>query len=187
MREAQGRSAGASAGAGERGGRPVRLSALMPTPVAVVLAAPMSAVAAVAAVPLGGAIAIGLLVVGVLVVLGLLVAMAALLREAAALRREAATLAAETVRSRAELVELRRLVEVELARVQVLTGSAEALSDAVGSVSRIATSAAVTPVIKAVAIGAGAARAGRRLRRRVPVVADVRSGADQAAVATSRR
>lgn len=54
----------------------------------------------------------------------------------------------------------------ELARVDDLVGSAEAITETVGSASRIAHAAFATPLIKVLAFGAGTARAGRRLRGR---------------------
>jgi hypothetical protein len=54
----------------------------------------------------------------------------------------------------------------ELDRVDDLVGSAEALSETVGSASRLAQAAMSAPLIKLMALGAGTARAGRRLRGR---------------------
>lgn len=54
----------------------------------------------------------------------------------------------------------------ELQRVDDLVGSAEALSETVGSAGRLAQAAVSAPLIKLMAIGAGTARAGRRLRGR---------------------
>lgn len=53
----------------------------------------------------------------------------------------------------------------ELERVDDLIGSAEALTETVGSASRLAHAALATPIIKVLAFGAGTARAGRRLRK----------------------
>ena len=53
----------------------------------------------------------------------------------------------------------------ELARVDDLVGSAEALTETVGSAARLAHAALANPLIKVMAFGAGTARAGRRLRR----------------------
>lgn len=53
----------------------------------------------------------------------------------------------------------------ELARVDDLVGSAEAITETVGSASRLAHAALATPLIKVLAFGAGTARAGRRFRR----------------------
>lgn len=53
----------------------------------------------------------------------------------------------------------------ELDRVDDLIGSAEALTETVGSASRLAHAALATPIIKVLAFGAGTARAGRRLRK----------------------
>jgi hypothetical protein len=53
----------------------------------------------------------------------------------------------------------------ELDRVDDLIGSAEAITETVGSATRLAHTAFATPVIKIMALGAGTARAGRRIRR----------------------
>jgi malonyl CoA-acyl carrier protein transacylase len=52
----------------------------------------------------------------------------------------------------------------ELERVDDLVGSAEVLTETVGSAGRLAQAAVSTPLIKLMAFGAGTARAGRRLR-----------------------
>ncbi|HET9075965.1 MAG TPA: hypothetical protein VFN68_03455 [Acidimicrobiales bacterium] len=52
----------------------------------------------------------------------------------------------------------------ELARVDDLIGSAEAITETVGTASRLAHATLATPLIKLLAFGAGTARAGRRLR-----------------------
>lgn len=53
----------------------------------------------------------------------------------------------------------------ELARVDDLIGSAEAITETVGTASRLAHATLATPLIKILAFGAGTARAGRRFRR----------------------
>jgi methyl-accepting chemotaxis protein len=53
----------------------------------------------------------------------------------------------------------------ELDRVDDLIGSAEAITETVGSASRVAHAALATPLIKLLAFGAGTARAGRRFRK----------------------
>jgi methyl-accepting chemotaxis protein len=53
----------------------------------------------------------------------------------------------------------------ELDRVDDLIGSAEAISDTVESATRLAHTALATPLIKVMAIGAGTARVGRKLRK----------------------
>ena len=52
----------------------------------------------------------------------------------------------------------------ELQRVDDLVGSAEAITETVGSASRVAHAALAGPLIKVLAYGAGTARAGRRIR-----------------------
>ncbi len=53
----------------------------------------------------------------------------------------------------------------ELDRVDDLIGSAEAITETVGSASRVAHAVLATPLIKVLAFGAGTARAGRRFRK----------------------
>ena len=53
----------------------------------------------------------------------------------------------------------------ELDRVDDLVGSAEAITETVGSASRVAHAVLAAPLIKVLAFGAGTARAGRRLRK----------------------
>jgi methyl-accepting chemotaxis protein len=53
----------------------------------------------------------------------------------------------------------------ELDRVDDLIGSAEAISDTVESASKLAHTALATPLIKVMALGAGTARVGRKLRK----------------------
>ena len=52
----------------------------------------------------------------------------------------------------------------ELQRVDDLVGSAEAITETVGSASRVAHAVLASPLIKVLAFGAGTARAGRRMR-----------------------
>lgn len=97
-----------------------------------------------------------------------LLAMAALslARTAAQLRDLASELSdhAEVVLGAVEDTVVR--ARAELDRVDDLVGSAEAISQTVGSASRLAQAAVSTPLIKIMAFGAGTARAGRRLRGR---------------------
>jgi hypothetical protein len=53
----------------------------------------------------------------------------------------------------------------ELDRVDDLIGSAEAISETVESATKLAHTALSTPLIKVMALGAGTARVGRKLRR----------------------
>jgi methyl-accepting chemotaxis protein len=53
----------------------------------------------------------------------------------------------------------------ELDRVDDLVGSAEAISETVESATRLAHTALTTPLIKVMALGAGTARVGRKLRK----------------------
>lgn len=53
----------------------------------------------------------------------------------------------------------------ELDRVDDLVGSAEAISETVESATRLAHTALATPLIKVMALRAGTARAGKKLRK----------------------
>ncbi len=64
-----------------------------------------------------------------------------------------------------DLQETAATAREELARVDDLVGSAEALTETVGSAARLARTALANPLIKVMAFRAGTARAGRRLRR----------------------
>jgi hypothetical protein len=113
----------------------------------------------------GTAVVIGITVAATLVVLGLLWAALSLLRTARQLRILADELANHTavVLDSVEVAMTR--AQGDLDRVDDLIGSAEAINQAVGSTSRLARLAFSGPLIKIMALRAGTARAGRRLRR----------------------
>ncbi|HUJ67191.1 MAG TPA: hypothetical protein VLX59_16720 [Acidimicrobiales bacterium] len=99
-------------------------------------------------------------------------ALAVLLGAALSLRRSARDLQAladeladhaSTVIGEAEATIAR--ARGELDRVDDLIGSAEAISDTVESATRLAHTALATPLIKVMALGAGTARVGRKLRK----------------------
>lgn len=101
------------------------------------------------------------------VVVALLAAAAvSLARTAARLRDLASELSehAEVVLGAVEETVVR--ARAELDRVDDLVGSAEVLTQTVGTAGRLAQAAVSTPLIKIMAFGAGTARAGRRLRGR---------------------
>jgi hypothetical protein len=110
------------------------------------------------------AVAIGVTVVATLVVVALALAARSLIRTAGRLRLLAEELETRSASVLGEVEDTVRQAREELARVDDLVGSAEAISDRVGSASRLAQTAVSAPLIKAVAFGAGTARAGRRLR-----------------------
>ncbi len=67
------------------------------------------------------------------------------------------------------IIEMERAVartNLELHRVDGVVSTAESISNTVDSASRLAYVALSNPVVKAISIGAGTARATRRLRRR---------------------
>jgi hypothetical protein len=100
-----------------------------------------------------------------LVVVALLGAAVSLRRSAAQLRvlTEELSEHAAVVMGEAEatLTRARR----ELDRVDDLVGSAEAITETVGSATRLAHNALAAPLIKVMAFRAGTARAGKRLRK----------------------
>ena len=111
------------------------------------------------------AAAVAITVVSTVVVLLLLGAALSLRRSARELRmlvEEMSDHAAAVIGDAEETIARAR---GELDRVDDLIGSAEAITETVGSASRVAHAVLATPLIKVLAFGAGTARAGRRLRR----------------------
>lgn len=109
--------------------------------------------------------AIAVAVVSTVAVLALIGAAVSLRRSARELRLLADELSEHAA---AVLGEVERTVDEargELARVDDLIGSAEAITETVGSASRLAHAAVATPMIKVMALAAGTARAGRRIRK----------------------
>lgn len=111
------------------------------------------------------AVAIVVSAVSAVVIVVLLVAALSLRRSARDLRLliEEMTDHASAVIGAAE--ETISRAQGELARVDDLIGSAEAITETVGTASRLAHATLATPLIKLLAFGAGTARAGRRLRK----------------------
>jgi methyl-accepting chemotaxis protein len=110
------------------------------------------------------AAAVAVTVVSTAVVLTLLGAALSLRRSARELRllvEEMTDHAADVIGAAEDTIARAR---GELDRVDDLVGSAEALTETVGSASRVAHAVLAVPLIKALAFGAGTARAGRRLR-----------------------
>jgi hypothetical protein len=121
--------------------------------------------ALIGTVSANSAVAIGVAVVATVVVLALLFAAVSLLRTARRLRVLADELAAHTATTLTDVEDAMARAQGELDRVDDLIGSAEAITNTVGATSRLARLAFAGPVIKVMALGAGTARAGRRLRR----------------------
>lgn len=111
------------------------------------------------------AAAVALTVVSTAVVLTLLGASVSLRRSARELRMLVEEMQdhAASVIGEAEVTIAR--ARGELDRVDDLIGSAEAITETVGSASRVAHAVLAAPLIKLLAFGAGTARAGRRFRR----------------------
>jgi len=118
-----------------------------------------------AAVSAGTAVVIAITVAATLVVLGLLWAACSLLRTARQLQLLADELADHTALVLTSVEVAMSRAQGDLDRVDDLIGSAEAINQAVGSTSRLAQLAFSGPLIKLMALRAGTARAGRRLRR----------------------
>jgi hypothetical protein len=103
--------------------------------------------------------------VTVAVLTGVLATVAVLLARALAdLRRAADVVRAEVVPLVAELRDAVRDAGHEVDRVDRLVSSAEQLGDAVDGAQRLAYRTLASPVVKAMAIGTGVARARDRLR-----------------------
>ena len=102
----------------------------------------------------------------IVVLMRVLDSLKALRTEVESLRSETRPLLAElsssTAAARATMAEARH----DLDRFDRVLGSAEAISGAVAGGSRMARAALSAPVIKTVALGTGAKRAVRRLRRK---------------------
>jgi hypothetical protein len=109
-------------------------------------------------------VAVGVTVVATLVVVALAAGLWSVVSSARALRRAAHELREESDALLTAMGDAVDRAERQIERVDDLVGSAEHISEAVGSASRIASTAMAKPVIKAMAFGAGAARAGRRFR-----------------------
>ena len=105
-------------------------------------------------------------VVVTLVVAVLITSAVSLARTAAELRSLADELSDHAAAVLSDVDITVKRAQRELDRVDDLVGSAEALSDTVGSASRLAHAAMSAPLIKLMALGAGTARVGRRLRGR---------------------
>ena len=116
-----------------------------------------------------GALALLLAVVATAVVAVGVGAVMSLRRSARELQVVAEELSAHAASVLGRAEETISRAEGELARVDDLIGSAEAITETVGSASRLAHAAFATPVIKVMALRAGTARAGRRLRKAGPL------------------
>ena len=109
-------------------------------------------------------VAIGVTVVATLVVVALVGSLWYLLSSARQLRRETEALTQEAHELLDDLDDAVLQAGAEVDRVDRLVGSAEAISDAVGSASRVLGGALAEPVIKLVALASGIARVVRAMR-----------------------
>ncbi|MDQ3680571.1 MAG: DUF948 domain-containing protein [Actinomycetota bacterium] len=105
-------------------------------------------------------------VAGAILVVGLLFALASFTTTLRTLRTTVEELRRETVPLVADLRVTLEQANAELARVDGLLGTAESVGTTVDSASRLAYLALSNPVIKAMAFGAGARGALRRMQRR---------------------
>lgn len=115
------------------------------------------------------AVAVGVTALATVLVVGLVVAALYQLRAARQMRLEAETLARECRRLLGELGDRVRQAEQDIERVDRMVGSAEAISDAVGSASRLVGGVVAGPVIKVMAVASGLARGWSRLRSGPPL------------------
>ncbi|MEO5724862.1 MAG: DUF948 domain-containing protein [Ilumatobacteraceae bacterium] len=101
----------------------------------------------------------------IVVLVRVLDALRSLRGEVSSLRAETAPLLAELRSSTADAKLTMEQARHDLDRFDRVLGSAEAISSAVGTGSRLARAALSTPVIKTAALATGTSRAVRRLRR----------------------
>lgn len=111
-------------------------------------------------------------VVAIVVTAASVVVIAMLIGAAVSLRRSAAELQSVAVELSEHAANVLGDAEAtitrargELERVDDLIGSAEAITETVGTASRLAHAALAAPLIKVMAFGAGTARAGKRIRK----------------------
>jgi hypothetical protein len=115
-------------------------------------------------------LAVGVAVVATLVVVALLGALVAVIRAARALRRAAEELSAHSAELLEQLGGTLAHAHAELERVDDLVGSAENLTETVGSASRAAYVTLANPLIKIMAFRRGTRRAAQRWRARSDLV-----------------
>jgi uncharacterized protein YoxC len=104
-------------------------------------------------------------VAAAMLVVGMLYALFALSRTMESLRRAVDDFHRETLPVMADLQQAVKQANHDLDRVSDLLGTAESVGSTVDAASRLAYLTFSNPVVKAMALGAGVARAGRRLRR----------------------
>lgn len=114
----------------------------------------------------GDVAAIVLSVTAVIAVVGLLFALAALVRTLATLRVTIDEVRQAGLPLLADLHSAVRQANSELGRMDVLLDRAESISGTVDSASRLAYTAFSNPLVKAIALASGGARAFRRLRKK---------------------
>lgn len=119
----------------------------------------------IATITASGAVAIGVAAMSTVVVAVLVGAAVSLRRSALELQALADELADHASLVLGDAEDTIARARGELQRVDDLVGSAEAITETVGSASRLAHAALATPLIKVMAIGAGTARAGKRMRK----------------------
>lgn len=110
----------------------------------------------------------GLIAAGaaVLAAVALVVALRALVRTLSTVRRSVEDVHGQAMPLLRDLRRTLDRVDAELERVSGVVGRAETIGATVDSGSRLAYLAFSNPLIKAMALGTGAARVARRLRRR---------------------
>jgi hypothetical protein len=116
----------------------------------------------------GDAVAIAVAVVSTVVMIALCAALVYLVKAARQLRREASALANEAGQLIEEMASAVERAQEELQRVDRMVGSAEAISDVVGSASRLVGGVVADPLIKLVALGSGIAEGARHFTGAAP-------------------
>ena len=111
-------------------------------------------------------LAVAVAVAATLVVVGLVLAVRSVLAAARRLRAAAEALERDVRDVLVSVDGTLAHASAELERVDDLIGSAEQLTDTVGSASRLAYASVASPLIKIMAFGRGTSRASRRLRNR---------------------
>jgi hypothetical protein len=110
------------------------------------------------------AVAVGVTALATVLVVGLVAAALYQLKATRQMRHEAEALARECRQLLSQLGDTVRQAEHDIERVDRMVGSAEAISEAVGSASRLMGGVVAGPVIKVMAVASGVARGWRRLR-----------------------
>jgi predicted PurR-regulated permease PerM len=120
----------------------------------------------IAALTAGDLAVVTVTILSVVAVVAVLFALQAVLRSLRVLTATVTQLNDEAVPVLEDLGELVQATATDLARVDVVLDRLDAVSSSVEGVSRVATAAVSSPVIKVLSLGSGTSAAARRLRER---------------------